>query len=145
MAHSIIFQYVLFLLFPVDLSGDRLSSVSVPFNISHITCTSLYSQVLTSFRSFSRPVFRIPKRLATPFQTVRMGNIILSHHSIANLLPQLLVMFRPPPLQPEERDQKKKMTLATLFSLSLSTSPLELLLFPCLSLPLIKFLIFPLH
>lgn len=26
------------------------------------------------------------------------------------MLPQLLVMFRPPPLQPEERDQKKKMT-----------------------------------
>lgn len=55
LAHPIIFQYALFSLFPALDFGDQLSSVSVLFSISHITCTSSYSQVLTSCRSFTSP------------------------------------------------------------------------------------------
>lgn len=78
LAHPKKFKQNLFLL----LLGDRASSGSFLFSISHITRTSSYSQLLTSCRSLNKPLLRIPRRKATPFQTLLIGNPILSHNFI---------------------------------------------------------------
>lgn len=62
-AHPNIFQKYL-LLFR-RLSENSSDSVSFLFSISHITCTSSYSQALTSRPSFTNPAPNIPKHSFT--------------------------------------------------------------------------------
>lgn len=89
----------------LGLVGDRVSSVSFLFSISHITWISSYSQALTSWCSFNNPLLRIPRRTPTPVQTLRREQITLSQHSIRTPNRPLLLLRRK-----EKREQKVEIT-----------------------------------